>query len=516
MRTVYFVLILVLMLLLLSSCAQNKDNGDDIYSSLLSLWTQAEEEPEPNIEKYIAVIPSDCSAEVYNAARELCDKIAENTSAEVKLFYEHEEYKAGNKSCEIIIGNSRRSEKTLKRYKSEDFGYFSEDGVVYIGGQSDTAVLSAIAKFREDVVVYADPEFFINDTTSYFYRAEYDIDKIILNGFELCDYNIVYPKDDSVGCALATEFSKMITEKTGYCLSLKNDKEAQDQALSICIGDTALHTDPTPCEMTDFEIAPYSTGISLFAGNRYGMKTAIEKLSSLLLNKDQSGNVTAEISSVISDEFRCAELNIKQISPSSLQLEREEIVDIHNAICTENTDIVKICGISAESALRISQNLGGGYSMLEIFAGENGIYYFYKNSRVSIKETEIGEKDADLVYVVSDIEFELEFIELFATDPKDTTAAVGAAERCNDIINGSDKGCIVIGSAFRDVADIAFNSTVDKAGRVSALDGSNGDRSDPYFYICGDSFEVSEYSGVTPESFGENIDITLEIYKIDK
>ncbi len=497
--------------LIISTACDKRGGEGAIYSSILAQWTQAEGTPSSVTDKYIAVVPSDCSPEVYCAAEDLCRKIEENTGAYSELFYEHEKYKAGKDSLELIIGNCTRSRGLLKNYRSKDFGYFLNEGVVYIAGKSEEAVLSAISKFKEDIAVYADPEFFLNDSAAYFYRAQYDIGRVELNGFELCDYSIVYPKGDSDAYNVALGLSDGIAERTGYCLLVVSDREAEKSALTISVGDTTLVENALLCAENETRISPHPTGISLTAGNRFGMEAVADDFLSRLLGEG-GADVTVDIPSDISYTFDIAELKVMQFSPETPILSRTEIISIYSAIYYGAPDLVRISGISEGSAGYIAANLGSSYTLVNIYEGEAGVYHLYKNSSVSLGTREgCGDTwcSARLIYSVSGIE--LDCWEIFAADSQDTYSAISAAEYCNDKIRASERACALIGCGFSLDRSSDFYKHLDILGRESLI--SSADGSVTYLYVCGAAYDVADGSHQRLEDFCECVEFTLELYK---
>ena len=167
---------LIALTLILTSCSTPTDS----YNYLFTGSKDDIEEPLPETDRFIIVLPSDCSGAVYDASKARADKIEKNTSAETLLIYEHQNADIQNDDMLILIGKTSYAESQIfiHDFRSDDFGYTYSNKTVVIGGRSEKALLSAIEKFYNDIVLYADSELFISNGAKYIFRAEYDIERI--------------------------------------------------------------------------------------------------------------------------------------------------------------------------------------------------------------------------------------------------------------------------------------------------------------------------------------------------
>ena len=497
---------------LLFSCS--KGDNAAIYDSILSQWTQEDgEQMSPTseksnrmIEKYIIVLAPECSGEISESAAVLGEAIAELTGAEAELVYSYEKYSLNKSTREIIIGVSSKSESELQKYKLLDYGYFSKDGTIYIGGRTDETTLSAIAKFKEDVVDSSKLEKIADEELNYFCGTEYDIDRVMLNGFELCDYTIVYPRGDASAESAANDLYRAILEKTGYCLPVKTDKAAEKEARAISIGATSLFQEISPCDENEFKISPYSTGVALLYSNEYGKRMALDRFLLLLLSKDDNRNAIFDINSEISQKFICEELSINCFYTSEPALRRGAIVDIYSTINSKSTDIVKIDGISKTSAEYILANLGDAYGSIQLGTDDIGTYHFYKKSRLAVNAEDIDTAEGlgffRIVYTSLESNIEFCFAELQRGE--ESVAAV-----CDDVIDSVEYGRWFINLPYTsgESDDFDFNGTAE------IINSADGEDANSYLCALGNDGYMKHISDVVSKSFGDSFEIILEIYE---
>ena len=79
-------------------------------------------------------------------------------------------------------------QKYLKGFRVKDIGYKYRDKTVCIGAITEDALLSALELFFDDVAVYSDKEFFMNNGTEKLIKGEYSVGEIKLNGFSLSPF----------------------------------------------------------------------------------------------------------------------------------------------------------------------------------------------------------------------------------------------------------------------------------------------------------------------------------------
>lgn len=511
LKLFFFILLLVSVAVVFFSCKYEDNNNGDTYNSILSQWRDSEqssgviEKSNQNIDKYIVVISSEYSGEVYDSAIELCELITEKTNIEVKLVYSHEKYSATKNSREIIIGVSSKSEAVLSEYKLMDYGYFSNDGVIYIGGRTDETILSAITKFKQDVVDSSQLDVFIEENLNCFYTSEYDIDKVILNGFELCDYTIVYPKGDASAEKTVNELYRVICERTGYCLSVKNDKEVAEQTRAISVGDTSLCDGIATCDENEFRITSYHVGVSLTYSGEYAMKMGLNRLLSLLLDKDTEGDVVVDISSEISQKFISEKLLTDSFYLTDPILAYHEILEIYNTIYNENADIVRIVGISKKSADYISANLGEKYAFIHSGTDDVGTYHFYKKSKFTADTEYLDTNDNSNILKVaytslgSGIDFYL-----LEGD------CASLVDSFDDIMGVAEHGRFFVNIP---ISNDEIYEELDLNGEAGIISLGDSEASTSYVYASGYDCSVKSSSELLSKNFCDGFGFVLEIYK---
>ncbi len=462
----------VFLMFALPSCAERL--GQNTYEQIFSNINN-DDGGNPSVDKYIIVLPSDCSSEIYSAAERLSDKIAENTETDTKIVYDYQSGDREKDEREILVGNTSRKESAdyLKTFKINDFGYAYRNGVILIGGISESATISAIDKFISSVTVYADREILMNQDAEFFHSEEYEVGKVTLCGFELWDYSIVYPKGDTEASRAACELRDSIAERAGYYLSVKSDKECVGDERAICIGSTALNnTADVTCVDTEACILPYSRGISVVFSNPYGMKLALDRLSSGLLTADETGHANFEISAELRLPFSALNLSVLNVYPRNSTLGMEEIISIYDYIRGKSPKLIRMCGVSDVSAAYVAANLVKDYSLITVGGGDKGVYYLYQkeNFEVTASETHnfAGGSATVVTYTGTNERVDFSVISLSADAPTNLETAGAAAGLANELIGKFASDRIIIDSPFIGEADTAFGGELDMAEPIQS------------------------------------------------
>lgn len=395
-------IIIALMLItatLLSSCVPNTDS----YEYLFAAGRDEIEEPPIEIDTFIIVLPADASGSVYDAIVSLAQKIKENTLSDTKIMYDYEKIQLKANDMLILVGRTTfyESQSFLQDFRKEDFGYTCFDRTILICGACEESLLSAIERFRKNIVAYADSELFISNGTEYIFRAEYDIKKIDLNGYQLYNYSLVYPNGDTTAFAAASYFREILAENTGYYLDIRSDSQISKNARAICIGKTKLDTTVSDSIGKGASlITEYPNGISVISDNLYTTKHALNSLLDLLCTTDASSEANVQISSFTPNISKFDEITITDISPASLS-SKDNLRDTANIIRDNSLDIIRICNISQNTANSLFYTLGSNYSMLSF--GETSAeltHYIYDNSKHTLSYKKYDDSIEGELYIV--------------------------------------------------------------------------------------------------------------------
>ena len=274
---IYLFLLIITVLLSFVSCSVQREDG--LYEYIFS---DADDEfCLREYERYEIVISSEHSARISDAVKRLCRDIENSVGREPYLIYDFEAETIDDTVCRILVGNISVEDckKFYKGMRSKDFGYLCQENIICVGGLTEESTLSAIAKFTEDVVVYADAEHFADDGKSYLCEGEYPTGEIYLNGFELCEYALIFSDDESGAYLAVHSFRNILSERTGYYLNILSDSDPYAKGRGICIGKTDVnHSDSFSCVSDKAYILPYEKGVSVIYKNNYGLSRSLEKL----------------------------------------------------------------------------------------------------------------------------------------------------------------------------------------------------------------------------------------------
>lgn len=491
-----FVCFLIAALTLSLLCACDKDKDGDMYDKIFS--SDTEEDKSLAFDKYILVLPSDCSADVYSATSALAEKIGTKTTATTELRYDRESRKLADGECEILIGKTSRSESTdyLKSFKINDFGYAYREGAILIGGISDSAVLAAIDKFSSDVLVYADEEILMNHDATLFVAGEYDVKKVILCGFELWDYSIIYPKDDVLSRLGAYRLRDAIVEKSGYFLEVKAENESDDKERAIRIGDTSLRGEVS-CTETEYKMIPRPCGVSLVYGSNYGRDSVIDSLIDGLLITDENGCAELEISSELHFSISSLNTSMLNVCPLKSTMTLEDIVSIVNYVRDAAPAIIRVCGATDTAIEYVAANFVNDYSVVKGSGAEQGIYYICRNDSLVLGDTDTravnGVSVSSFTYETSIKGFTISVIAVSAENKTDTESATVAAQIVSEIIRDIGDSRVVIDSPFYGNAAISFESNIEGAEPIVDYDDSYA-QIYGYLYRNGSYMSVGETS----------------------
>ena len=225
MKKIICTLIAFALFLSFVSCASSQNDIDGLFSELM-ISDVNEDETDAYGHIYI-VIPSGCSGELSLKARELSDAIGEKTGILTTLKYDSELSYTPNDSLEILLGYTNRlaSKNATDTLRSGDYVCCFDNGAVVICGRSDDATILAIDRFMSDVLPGMTNTYIVSKDVCIRNVTEYDISKIVLQGYDLYDYTIVYQKDSRDAKRMALELRNFINFKSGYLLDVSESIE---------------------------------------------------------------------------------------------------------------------------------------------------------------------------------------------------------------------------------------------------------------------------------------------------
>lgn len=247
---------------------------------------------------YVIVYPARHSDALEEAVYELKDGI--ERVYEVTLTVMTDE--ATPSDCEILVGNTNREESVVAAdgYRYSDCGYCLMGKKLVIVGYSDDCTVLALARFRLAHVLSVNktPYFYTARQDKQFPGQNYVHDEILLNGVNILNYRLVYPKaDEALESELAQMLQKAVLQSCGYQMELVSDEEAAGE-YEIRIGKTNRNAVPTSLgDAVDIGVVEVNEKSILLCGNHAaGNASAVRALLELLLAVQEEDGKTVSVS----------------------------------------------------------------------------------------------------------------------------------------------------------------------------------------------------------------------------
>lgn len=193
---------------------------------------------------YTIVYPDKCSDECKQLASSLRTSIKELTGTELEIksdfvaegsdVYREAEY-------EILLGKADRKEadRFYRNIRSEDTGYAVVGKKILLLGYHDAELKTSLSRFRTDILNKRKNEpVLLCAENNLIAKGTYLFDSLLLNGIEINQYTVVYPKASSLKEKdIAANLIDWIAGKTGYVLTVTTDA-AEPTEYEIQIGNT--------------------------------------------------------------------------------------------------------------------------------------------------------------------------------------------------------------------------------------------------------------------------------------
>ena len=201
----------------------------------------------------------------------------------------------GTDMYEILVGSTNRAESQ----QAIDYLYNSGKGrygdyiictigkKIVINGVTEDAVVNAVDYFIKNFIKKEG----IDGGIKYVYETEGNFSDITVNGVGIQKFTVIRDKS-SRSWLVQEEFRKLqesISEKTGYILPLKEDKDTAEAEYEIHIGNTVRTAKPqSNYTYEDWEIAIEDKKVYLAGGSTYAVQVAITEFGKML----ETGAVT--------------------------------------------------------------------------------------------------------------------------------------------------------------------------------------------------------------------------------
>ena len=350
----------------------------------------------------------------------------------------------------------------------------------------------------------------MNHDAELFQSGKYDLEKATLCGFELWDYSIVYPRNDTVARLGAYRLRDAISESSGYYLAVRAENEVEADERAIRIGDTSLAGEVS-CADTEAKIVPRTCGVSLVYGGDYGMDAAINKLLEGLLRVRADGCASLDIDEDICLAITSYRASVLDVSPADSTLGLDGIVNVVSAIHTAAPTFARVRGISEKSMEYIAANFAEDYSVIRISGGERGRYYLCRNGSIALSGSETVTADgvsvSRITYATSTEGLNISVIEVSVEDSSAAESAQAAARIVASMIDDSAGARVVVDSPFCGNAAVAFESGLAGMDRIENADVSYG-----YLYKNGSCVSVND-TNVSATDYATYLSSTVTFYK---
>lgn len=319
-----------------SSCAVNQSNIDDIFSQLI-ISDENETKMPAFTEHIYVIIPNGCSGELSVKVRELAEGIKARTGILTSLKYDNELTVVPKNTCEVLVGNTNRlvSENALDVLRKDEYLCHWDNGAIVICGRNDASTILAIEKFILDVLPLASDQSLMPSDFSFENKLDYEIEQIMLNGYDLYDYVLLYQNNNQ--CRekeIAFMIRNFINAKSGYYLDVIADSDVSNRTgriISLCgMGD-------------ENAIVPYKNGISLEAKDSYSLSLVAARFIDSFEEYKESGKINLKYDDVI--EVQSVDTTFESVFYLLKENKEAPFAPVYNVISLLKSNQVGICFI---------------------------------------------------------------------------------------------------------------------------------------------------------------------------
>ena len=327
---------------------------------------------------YSVIAASDCSAECRALAQTLVDAIGAQTGGTAQFYYQHEAPSASREGIVIYLGwiaDVEAVSGALRTLRRDDYLCRRTGNTVILGGRTDGATRTAVERFCREILPAATAERLMSEEGGFLYRgADYGASSVKLNGFDLWEYCIVYPKKGAEELqSLALALRDEIADRSGYVLEVTSDSGAGAMSRGIFVG-----TEPPDQEGSCAYLIPKSNGVLLCAEDFFGVSVAAERLCAYLLTGSDQGEHSWTLS--VDEAFEYAHRSYSLLSMTgqgSGLSSPEQIQRLLDPVLTHQPDAVWFGAVEEERVTYLTQGLQGytplGGSTADWVCGREGV-----------------------------------------------------------------------------------------------------------------------------------------------
>ena len=378
-RIIAAILALVLVALALVSCADDGNALDDLEKMSDRFSRDSDQDTEGVPISYIGlIVPDDCSAQLALVARQLAQDISARLGVDCKMSYDEDDVVKRDGYAEISLGKTNRDAALIatEGLRDKDYVCVSIDGHTVIGGVSDAATLVAIECFKNDILPYAVKDELISEERAIRYSGEYQLDQILLCGFDISDCVLLCASEDAREFAVLLRDS--ISEKYGARLDIVTGSTRVDGRKEISLG---IDTQSSGAYMLK-----QGEDILAIADSSYGLSYLIARLHEMLLD-DNDGHVSCDMSETVFADCGGNGISVMTIL-SSLDTERDDLANttsLAEFINDSENDVIFIGSMPWDTWGFIKYNISDTYAVLELSADNKDVYpVIYRKASVKL------------------------------------------------------------------------------------------------------------------------------------
>lgn len=501
----------VLIPLLLLSCGSGRDPdaGTSVLDGIASYYESLSENEKDKKTEYVIVLPAGCGADLVGCAAFLSQELAKNVGYEVPVKYDVD-YARISGVCEILVGQTGREESAEfhKGLRADDYGYGKIGNSILVGAHKSTAYRFAAELLLRGIdsgnVLLADATVNRDEIV----RGNYSPEKVILNGFELSEYVIVYPDEAQMAeYEIASILRDEIIAAVGYCLPLVSESACSESTRGICIGRTSFaDVSVLSCEEERSYICSDGRNITLLSGESYGILNSARLLCKMMCGDGGDGVQTLEIGDTVTDEYINSEITVVSYISDDAETTLSSCTAMINGITLNDASAAFFGCIGTLAEREIFNNVYGLYDSVAMSRGDGSAMYCRKSDIVCERaEIDISHGGTVLTALLRRSSDSMKFMCVFAyTD--DGASATEESEFASYLASEcADPGLpLMVFHNFTAQTDIAFANAADgleKAQLVSSGQSRSGEFSGIYIsrgrFISTryDSFAVNEEKG---------------------
>lgn len=430
MITVKRLISLTLVCLLFLSLFACSSENDDLHSLLNQ--GSGEEYSEPAAAYDVVVVPATAGNALITRARTLCADLTARTGIPASFFFDNETLPKQDNVRFILLGNTSHtlSEKHLDNLRRDDYLCALDEGVLILGGKSDSATLAAIERFSTELLPYADAEILFNADQQFLVSAQYPISAITLNDFSLDDYRIVYPKNNTLGEAqIASALREAIADRCGYYPDILADNKVSEYTRILAIG-ACFDQESAP----EPSVIATNSVITLHGATQYELCASAQALCDYLFPDNAPTEISASLRAPI--PVPCSSPVLSTFVGSFLETDTDTHVSSIASACAalrqSDADLAPFFPATESSMRYLQENLSKFLSVSVPLSTDRSLPLFYREDRLSLIEQTVDGNVSILRFQIRDTELYFTLIHTFADNAEAVQQAIEKSALVNE------------------------------------------------------------------------------------